>query len=44
MFFLSFDMLMSKINFKKIKKYIILIYFRTKNTLKTTTNNTKMSL
>jgi hypothetical protein len=27
-------MFMLKINFKKLKKYIILIYFKTKNTLK----------
>ena len=29
-----FNVLMSKIIFKKLKKYIILMYFRVKNTLK----------
>jgi hypothetical protein len=34
MFLDHFDVLMSKNNFKKIKKYIILMCFRMKNTLK----------
>jgi hypothetical protein len=40
-----FNVLMSKIIFKKLKKYIILMYFRVKNTLKNNRyHNSKYSL
>jgi len=39
-FLYYFDALISKMIFKKIKKYIILMYFRVKNTLKNNRNHT----